>query len=166
MPVRHNALLNSYTFSASGTFDQNQEMPRGLRSSVTSIVAEVVTGAPTSVILTPKFHFWHSMVGGNQEEANTGGSGISPDKTWFPITAANNPSMLPDGDWPASFDVTAATLIAPLATFRSLKGGFPWKLVCGVAITGGTAPTVKLSVMTYFDEYPAIGLARGEDSMF
>lgn len=162
MTVRHNALLNNYSVTGNQTFDQNQEMPRNLIDSVTVITVESISGAPSAVTITPKFHFWHSMVGGNQEELNSGGSGASPDKTWYPITYASNPSMLPDGDWPTALDVSTATPTTPVGVFRSLKGGFPWKLSVAVAFTGGTAPSLKLSVMTYFNERPAIGLDRIE----
>lgn len=167
MPVRHNAILNRYNLTGtSGTFDQNQEMPRALRGSVTSIVVEEVTGSPTVATITPRFHFWHSMVGGNQEEANTSAAGLSPDKAWFPILAAQNPGMLPDGDWPTALDVKAATMTAPIAVFRSLKGGFPWKFSLDWALTGGTSPIIRVSVMTYFDEYPGLGASRDAGAMF
>lgn len=164
MTVRHNALLNSYTFSGAGTFDQNQEMPRNLIDSLTVITVESISGAPTTATISPKFWLWHSMVGGNQEEANTGGAGLSPDKSWLRIVTAQNPSLLPDGDWPTALDVSAASLTAPVMVARSLKGGFPWKLSVDVAFTGGAAPSLRLSVMTYFNERPGMGFDRVESS--
>lgn len=140
------------------------EMPRNLTDALVVVTVGGLTGAPTAATITPKFQLWHSVIGGNQEEVILGGTGVSPANSWFDLSAAQNPSLLPDGDWPSALSVVAATVSAPIAVARTIRGGFPWRLQLAWALTGGTSPTAELNVIAYCRELPHGGFDRVESS--
>lgn len=167
MTTRMNVHLNKYStlnhsIAATGPF-YTSEQGRDYLDSVTVITVEKILGAPTTVTITPKFQLWHSVIGGNQTEANTGASGVDPVISWVDLSAASNPSLLPDGDWPTALDVSGAGTgyTTPVIIARRISGGFPWRLKINWAFTGGTSPRIELSAVTYSRERFGGGNDRG-----
>jgi len=163
MTIRSNVHLINYNTTLMTSPFITSEQSRDYLDAVVVITAESIVGAPTTVTITPKFQLWHSVVGGNQEEVNTGGSGVDPTNSWVDLSAASNPSLLPDGDWPTSFDVSTAATATPVILARRISGGFPWRLKISWAFTGGTAPGIRLSAMTYGRERFVGGFASHMD---
>lgn len=152
MTVRAIPLLNAFSTASMTAPFLTAEMPREMLDATVVVTVESISGAPTTATISPKLQLWHSVVGGNQEEVFSGASGTDPTNSWFDIKAANNPSMVPDGDFPTTFDVAAATIAMPLSTFRTVRGGFPWRLSLSWAFTGGTTPSMKISAMAFVRE--------------
>lgn len=164
MTIRPVPILSGYLTSNMTSPYVSPEMPRDLVDATVIVTVEQVNGSPTTATISPKFQIWHSHVGGHQDEVILGGAGASPYDTWFDITAAANPNTLPDGDWPSSFDVSTATLAAPKSVFRTIRGGFPWRLVIPWALAGGTTPSLRISAMAYCRERFIGGFDRVESS--
>lgn len=152
MTVRALPLLNSFSTSSMTAPFLTAEMPREILDATVVVTVESISGTPTTATISPKLQLWHSVIGGNQEEVYSGASGTDPTNSWFDIKYANNPSMLPDGDFPTALDVSAATLAVPVSTFRTVRGGFPWRLSLSWAFTGGTTPSMKISAMAFVRE--------------
>ena len=159
MRVRTVPLLNSALVSILGSSPwKSPEMPRAMKDALVVVTVEAVTGTPATATITPTFEAWHSTVGGNYyENFESTGSGASPVNTWYAITVANNPSLLPDGDWGSAIDVSSAVVGTPLGYFRRIDGGFPWRLSLAWALTGGTSPTMKVSAIAYIREGESLG---------
>lgn len=139
------------------------EMPRGMHDAVVAIAVEQVQGAPTTATITPTIQLWHPTVGGNWVENGGGsGAGLYPRFSWQTLSAAENPSLLPDGDFPATLNVSAATTSTPVYITRRVDGGFPWRLSLAWTLTGGTSPKIGLSVNVFIRESPAAGFDRVE----
>lgn len=166
MTIRAIPLLSGYLSTSMTSPFVGPEMPRELVDSTVIVTVEQVQGSPTTATISPKFQIWHSHVGQNQEEVILGqvSGGASPYDTWFDISATSNPNMLPDGDWPTSFDVSAATAAVPKSTFRTIRGGFPWRLVIPWTVSGGSAPSIRISAMAYCRERFVGGFDRVESS--
>lgn len=164
MRTRTIPLLNYVDVVASlgGSPWKGPEMPRSIYDALVVVTVEAITGAPATATITPGFDVWHSVVGGNTEEVINGGVGASPAASWFPIAAASNPSLVPDGDFPAALDVHAATVAAPIATFKRIAGGFPWRFSLAFALTGGAAPSMRVSAIAYIREGYVGGFDRVE----
>jgi hypothetical protein len=160
--IRAIPLLSGYSTSNMTSPYVGPEMPRNLQSALVIVTVESISGGPATATITPKLQVWHSHVGTNQEEVILGGTGSSPLDTWFDITAAGNPSLLPDGNFPTALDVSAAVLAVPISTFKTISGGFPWRLNLAWALTGGTTPSMKISAMAYCSELPSPGFDRVE----
>lgn len=160
--IRAIPLLNNFATSSMTSPFVSPELPRNLTDAVVVITVESISGAPTAATITPQFQLWHSVIGGNQEEVFLGGSGVNPDVSWLALTAAQNPSLLPDNDWPVGLDVSAATTGAPVMVARRISGGFPWRLSLAWALTGGTSPAMKISAIAYCREIPTPGFDRVE----
>lgn len=125
------------------------EQARDVDYAIAVITIESISGAPSTATISPKFQLWHSIVGGNQEEVNSGGSGMDPANSWMTLAASSNPFLLPDGDWPTSLDISTATLTAPVQVARTIRGGAPWRLSVPFVFTGGTSPSARMSVIIY-----------------
>jgi hypothetical protein len=160
--IRAIPILSSYASSSMTSPFISPEMPRNLDSAVVIVSVESISGSPSTATITPKFQIWHSHVGGNQEEVILGGAGTSPLDSWFDITVAANPYLLPDGDWAATTNVAAAVLATPISVFKTIRGGFPWRLNLAWAFTGGSSPSMKISAMAYCMERPLPGFERDE----
>lgn len=160
--IRNVPILSGFSTSSMTSPYVSPEMPRNLDSALVIVTVESISGSPSTATITPKFQVWHSHVGGNQEEVVLGGAGTSPVDSWFDITNANNPYLLPDGDWAAATNVAAAVLATPISVFKSLRGGFPWRLSLAWAFTGGTSPSMKISAMAYCAERHGHGFDRVE----
>jgi hypothetical protein len=160
--IRAVPILSGYSSSNMTSPYQSPEMPRNLDSALVIVTVESISGSPSTATITPKFQVWHSHVGGNQEEVILGGAGTSPLDSWFDIAVAANPYMLPDGDWASATDVKAAVLATPISVFKTLRGGFPWRLSLAWAFTGGTSPSMKISAMAYCMERPGPSSSRVE----
>jgi hypothetical protein len=155
--------LNAYSTANMTSPFLSPEMPRAIQDALVVVTVESVSGSPTTVTISPMFQYWHSIIGGNQEEVIDGGSGISPTISWFTVAAVSNPSLLPDGDWPVAQDVSAAeTANTPVSFARRIDGGFPWRLNVAWAFTGGTSPAMILSAIAYCREGPPGGFDRVE----
>ncbi len=160
--IRLVPLLSGYSTANMTSPFLSPELPRNLRDALVVVTVEALTGAPSTATVSPRFQVWHSHVGGHQDEVILGGSGASPVDTWFDIAAVTNPSLLPDGDWPVGLDVSGAVLATPVATFRRIDGGFPWRLRIAWALTGGSSPAMSLSAIAYCRELPPSGFDRVE----
>lgn len=160
MAIRAISLLNNYASTNMTAPFLTPEMPRSMHDALVVIMIENITGGPSAATISPSFQVWNSICGGNQEEVINGGSGVDPTISWFNIAAASNPSMLPDGDWPSLFDVSGATGTTPVAVFKRIDGGFPWRLSLNWALTGGTSPSMKITAIAYVREHVASGSDR------
>lgn len=160
--IRNVPILSSYSTSSMTSPYLSPEMPRNLDSALVIVTVESVSGSPSTATITPKFQVWHSHVGGNQEEIILGGTGTSPVDSWFDIGVTANPYLMPDGDWAATTDVKAAVVATPISVFKTIRGGFPWRLSIAWAFTGGTSPSMKISAMAYCNERPISGFDRVE----
>lgn len=161
--IRAMPILSSYsTASLTNPWKDCTEQGRNIDSALVVVTVESISGSPSTATLSPKFQVWHSHVGGNQEEVILGGSGTSPYDSWFDVGVTDNPNLLPDGDWPAAKDVKAATLTVPISMYKTIRGGFPWRLTLSWAFTGGTSPSMKISAMAYYKELPPPGFDRVE----
>lgn len=162
MTVRALPLLSNYSTANLSAPWVSPELPREMADALVVVTAEALSGGPATATVSPTFQVWHSILGGNQEEVYSGAAGVDPTNSWYDIAAASNPSMLPDGDWPAALDVSGATLTTPVGVFRTIRGGFPWRVKLNWALTGGTSPTIKLSVIAYVRERFVGGFDRVE----
>lgn len=160
--IRAIPILSSYSSSSMTSPYISPEMPRNLDSALVIVTVESISGSPSTATITPKFQVWHSHVGGNQEEVILGGAGTSPLDSWFDIGVTANPYLMPDGDWAATTDVKAAVLATPISVFKTLRGGFPWRLSLAWAFTGGSSPSMKISAMAYCMERPSPSFDRVE----
>lgn len=160
--IRNVPILSGYSTANMTSPFISPEMPRNLDSALVIVTVEEISGSPSTATISPKFQVWHSHVGGNQEEVILGGTGTSPEDSWFDITVTGNPYVLPDGDWPATVNVAPATLTVPVSVFRTLRGGFPWRLRLSWAFTGGTTPSMRISAMAYCAERLGPGFDRVE----
>lgn len=161
--IRHVPLLSGFTTASMTSPYVSPEMPRNIEDALVIVTVESITGTPTGMTVTPTFEVWHSHVGTQQDEVVISGTGLSPVDSWFPIAAATNPSMMPDGDWPVGLDVVGAITV-PVATFRRIGGGFPWRLRLAWAFTAGTTPAARISAMAYCREILPAGFDRVESS--
>jgi hypothetical protein len=155
MLTRTVPLLNACTTGTIGSSPfVSPQMPRSIYDALVIVTVENCSGAPSTATITPSFEVWHSVVGGNYFEVyETSGSGLSPASSWFAVSNANNPSMLPDGDWPATTDVHSATVSAPVSVFKSfVPRGAPWRLKVAWAFSGGTSPALTISAQAYLRE--------------
>lgn len=165
MRTRTIPLLSYFSIGTISSPWLGPEMPRSAYDALVVVTCEAVTGSPGAATVTPKFQLWHSVIGGNQEEVVNGGSGVDPTNSWFDLGATANPSLLPDGDWAATADVSAATTSAPVIVgAKTIRGGFPWRLKLAWALTGGTSPTMRLSAIAYLREGFVGGFDRVESS--
>jgi hypothetical protein len=162
MTIRALPLLAAYTTASMTAPFLGPEMPREMTDALVMVTVESISGGPATATITPHFQVWHSILGGNQEEVFSGGAGTDPTNSWFNIVAANNPSMLPDGDWASATDVSAAVLATPVAVFKTIRGGFPWRLRLDWALTGGASPAMKISAIAYIRERFVGGFDRVE----
>jgi hypothetical protein len=162
MTIRTLPLLSSFSTANLSAPFLSPEMPRDLLDATVVVSVESISGAPSAATLTPKFQIWHSVIGGNQDEVYTGASGTDPTNSWYDIGSAANPGMLPDGDWAAALDVSAAALASPVAMFKTIRGGFPWRLKLNWSLTGGTAPAMKISAIAYCRERFVGGFDRND----
>jgi hypothetical protein len=166
MTVRTIALLNAQSTTATPTFTspwQSPEMPRDFLDATVVVSVENCTGSPSLAIISPVFQVWHSIVGGNPEEVvDPPGGGTSPVNSWYNLVGNNNPSMLPDGDWPQTWDVSGAVITAPVGLVNTIRGGFPWRLQISWTLTGGTTPALSISAIAYVRERFVGGFDRIE----
>jgi hypothetical protein len=152
MITRTLPILNAATTTTIGASPYvSPPMKRSIVDAVVMVTVEAVSGVPATATISPTFEVWHSVVGGNYFEVyETTNPGLPPTLSWFPIVAASNPSMLPDGDWPATTDVSGATVGAPVSVFRSIiPRGAPWRIKIAWALTGGIAPTLTIDAICY-----------------
>lgn len=163
MRVRTIPLMNGVFTNTLTSPWVSPELPRGMYDAVVAVVAEQTLGAPTTATISPEIQLWHGTVGGNWFE-NAGGSGVGlyPANSWQTLAAAQNPSLLPDGDFPATTDVKAATTSAPVYLTKRVSGGFPWRVRLAWALTGGAGPKIQLSVNLYVREASPGGFDRVE----
>lgn len=155
MQTRTLPILNACTTTTIGTSPYvGPQMPRSVYDALVVVTVEAVSGAPSAATITPSFEVWHSVVGSNFFETfESTNAGLSPVTSWFAVSNANNPSLLPDGDWPAALDVHSATVSAPVSTFKSfVPRGAPWRLKIAWAFTGGTTPALTISAIAYLRE--------------
>jgi hypothetical protein len=154
-------LINYSTLNMTSPF-LTSEQSRDYLDVVTVITVEKINGSPATATLSPTFQLWHAVVGGNQDEVNTGGTGVDPANSWLTLSAASNPSLLPDGDWPVNLDVSGAAVATPIILARRILGGFPWRLKLDWAFTGGSSPSMQISAMSYCRERFAGGFDRAQ----
>jgi hypothetical protein len=119
--------------SASGTTVAAQFDARVFDEAVYQITVESVTGAPTSWSLIPVFRQIMPRTLAAAEGA---------------LNAMDNGQLLPDGDWPvfSSAQVTNGILPLLFPVTRRIRGGFIHRLALVAVLTGGTAPTLVVSV--------------------
>jgi hypothetical protein len=120
------------------------ELPRWLAWAVVAVTIEDVEGSPTAMSITPRFEMWHSVTGGGEFERMVGTSFTPP---YFPITAASNPFLLPDGDWKPFTTVDPPA--SGLSQAKTIRGGFPWRLRLDWSFTSGTSPAAAISAIVY-----------------
>lgn len=164
MTIRAISLLNNFSTASMASPWLSPEMPREMQNAVVLVMAEQTSGAPATATISPTFQAWCSICGSNQEEVSAAGGGTDPTISWFTLAAAANPSLLPDGDWPATTDVSAAVFATPVGVLKRIDGGFPWRLRIAWALTGGTTPAIKLTAIAYVRERFVGGFDRRENS--